>query len=65
METEQKTKVCRTCKIEKNVEEFSKDKKSLRGIKYICRICNNIYNNVKTRWSHEQKCKLNKNNKDI
>mgnify|MGYP003335323180 CR=1 FL=1 len=43
METEQKTKVCRTCKIEKNVEEFSKDKKSLRGIKYICRICDKQY----------------------
>jgi hypothetical protein len=28
---------------------------------YKCRICNNIFNNIKTRWSHEQKCKTKSN----
>ena len=27
---------------------------------YNCRKCNKIFYNVKTRWSHEQKCKINK-----
>ena len=25
---------------------------------YNCRICNKIFNNVKTRWAHEKKCKI-------
>ena len=25
---------------------------------YNCKYCNKIYNNVKTRWGHEQKCKI-------
>jgi hypothetical protein len=25
---------------------------------YKCKYCNNQYNNIKTRWSHEQKCKI-------
>jgi len=31
---------------------------------YNCRKCNKIFNNVKTRWSHEQKCKNKATNKD-
>jgi len=31
---------------------------------YNCRNCNKRFNNVKTRWSHEQKCKNKENNQD-
>jgi uncharacterized C2H2 Zn-finger protein len=29
---------------------------------YNCRRCNKIFNNVKTRWSHEKKCTVNNDN---
>ena len=32
-------------------------KTSDKVLNYNCRYCNNQYNNLKTRWSHEQKCK--------
>ena len=34
---------------------------------YICRYCNQHFTNIKTRWSHEQKCKIqnNKINNDL
>jgi hypothetical protein len=29
---------------------------------YPCRYCDKIFNNIKTRWSHEKKCKIKKDN---
>ena len=28
---------------------------------YNCRTCSKVFNNIKTRWSHEQKCKITEN----
>jgi C2H2-type zinc finger len=43
-----------------NSENVLKSSDNIQNIKtktYCCRKCNTIFKNVKTRWSHEQKCK--------
>jgi len=37
------TKVCGTCKIEKDVSSFGENRKSSDGLKYSCRDCLNLY----------------------
>jgi hypothetical protein len=45
--------------IPKNSDNILKSSE-LKIKQYNCRYCNLVYNNVKTRWSHEQKCKVTK-----
>jgi len=46
------TKVCTKCKEEKSVGEFSKDKSSRAGLRYVCKACASEYNR---KWHEENK----------
>jgi hypothetical protein len=54
------TKVCRKCKLEKPLEEFTKHKKSKDGYDTICLLCNRDHASKWNKENHEQyllKCK--------
>lgn len=63
------TKICSKCCIEKNIDEFAKDKKTKDGLRCWCKLCNKEYNNKyfndnKEKILNHQK-EYYKNNKDI
>jgi len=47
-------------KVPNNSEKVQNNSDNIK--KYNCKYCNNLYFNIKTRWSHEQKCKNTKQN---
>lgn len=52
-------KVCSTCKVEKEITEFSKDKTEKDGYTYSCKVCRNKrYND----WAKENKDKVRERN---
>lgn len=74
------TKICKKCNIEKNIDEFTKNKKSKDGLKYWCKQCVKEYNkqykkeysiknrdkikNKKREYYKLNKEKINKHNKE-
>lgn len=57
------TKICSKCCIEKNIDEFAKDKKTKDGLKCWCKLCNAEYNK-KYRQEHKEQI-INKRNEYI
>lgn len=57
------TKICSKCCIEKNTDEFAKDKKTKDGLKCWCKLCNSEYNK-KYRQEHKEQI-VNKRNEYI
>lgn len=57
------TKICSKCCIEKNIDEFSKDKKTKDGLKCWCKLCSAEYNK-KYRQEHKEQI-INKRNEYI